>query len=179
VLSFDLSDDAITGSLLYNNITVYSNGTTPDQARVKTENLTFPHVFEMMQARGIKIDTRIISNFSFVDPTTRESSIRITFADNSFDILKGILVKTPKVQRSNLAKDLGVEMDGDNMKAKSKSGDTNVFGIYIAGDMAGDSKNVPNALYTAKVCPVFVFLMVGCCCEDGGEVVAGGCEVGC
>ena len=53
-----------------------------------------------------------------------------------------------------MAKDLGVAMDGDNMKAKSKSGDTNVFGIYIAGDMAGDSKNVPNALYTAKVCPV-------------------------
>jgi hypothetical protein len=75
----------------------------------------------MVKARGINIDTRIISNFSFVDPTTRESSIRITFSDGSNDILKGILIKTPKVQRSNLAKDLGVAMDGDNMKAKSKS----------------------------------------------------------
>jgi hypothetical protein len=121
VLSFDLADDAITGSLLYNNITIYSNGTTIEQARARTENLTFPHVFEMVKARGINIDTRIISNFSFVDPTTRESSIRITFSDGSNDILKGILIKTPKVQRSNLAKDLGVAMDGDNMKAKSKS----------------------------------------------------------
>ena len=74
-----------------------------------------------MQARGIQIDTRVISNFSFVDPTTRESSVKITFADGSYDIIKGILVKTQKVQRSSLAKDLGVAMDGDNMKPLSKS----------------------------------------------------------
>lgn len=121
VLGFDLSDDAITGSLLYNNITVYSNGTTVDQARARTENITFPHVFEMMQARGIQIDRRVISNFSFVDPTTRESSVKITFADGSYDIIKGILVKTQKVQRSSLAKDLGVAMEGDNMKPLSRS----------------------------------------------------------
>lgn len=121
VLSFDIADDAITGSLLYNNITIYSNGTTVEQARVHTENITFPYVFEMVKARGINIDTRVIQNFSFVDPTTRESSIKITFSDGTYDILKGILVKTPKVQRSNLAKDLGVAMDGDNMKAKSKA----------------------------------------------------------
>lgn len=121
VLGFDLSDDAITGSLLYNNITIYSNGTTVEEARARTENLTFPHVFEMMEARGIAVDTRIISNFSFVDPTTRESSVKITFIDGSYDIIKGILIKTPKVQRSSLAKDLGVEMNGDDMKPLSKS----------------------------------------------------------
>jgi hypothetical protein len=121
VLGFEVADDAITGSLLYDNITIYSNGTTVDQARARIENLTFPHIFEMLEARGIQIDTRIISNFSFVDPTTRESSVKITFADESYDIIKGILVKTQKVQRSSLAKDLGVTMDGDDMKPLSKN----------------------------------------------------------
>jgi len=121
VLGFDLSDDAITGSLLYDNITIYSNGTTPDQVRAKVENITFPHVFEMLQSRGIDFDTRVIKNFSFVDPSTRESSVKITFVDGSTDIVRGILVKTDKVQRSPLATNLGITADGNDMKTLSKA----------------------------------------------------------
>ena len=76
---------------------------------------------EMMQARGIDFDTRIIKNFSFVDPTTRESSVRITFADGSSDIVKGVLIKTKKVQRSPLAPDMGVKMNGDDAVPLSRN----------------------------------------------------------
>jgi hypothetical protein len=95
-LGFDLADDAITGSLLYDNVTIYSNGTTPDQVKAQVENITFPCVFEMLQSRGIDIDTHVIKGFNFVDPTTRESGVRITFAEGSSDI-----VKTKKVQKTN------------------------------------------------------------------------------
>ena len=78
--------------------------------------------------------------------------------DGSVLTAEAFFVSSPARGRTDLAQQLGVEMtpDGEHAQPKSQRGDTNVPGVWIAGDLRPMTQQVAVALGTGNIAAVMI-----------------------
>jgi thioredoxin reductase (NADPH) len=78
--------------------------------------------------------------------------------DGSTLTAEAFFVSSPARGRTDLAQQLGVEMtpDGEHAQPKSQRGDTNVPGVWIAGDLRPMTQQVAVALGTGNIAAVMI-----------------------
>jgi thioredoxin reductase len=91
-----------------------------------------------LDAAGIPVDEREVVGV--------RDTATVVFADGSQLQRDGVLVPAPMRQRSELAADLGVELDDAGTIAVDEFGRTSVPGVFAAGDVAGTVQMVAAAI---------------------------------
>ena len=91
-----------------------------------------------LEAAGIAVDEREV--------VAVRDTATLVFADGSQLARDGVLVAAPMHQRSELAADLGVELDDAGTIAVDEFGRTSVPGVFAAGDVAGTVQMVAAAV---------------------------------
>jgi thioredoxin reductase (NADPH) len=78
--------------------------------------------------------------------------------DGSTLTAEAFFVSSPARGRTDLAHQLGVEMtaDGEHAQPKSQRGDTNIAGVWIAGDLRPMTQQVAVALGTGNIAAVMI-----------------------
>jgi len=78
--------------------------------------------------------------------------------DGSVLTAEAFFVSSPARGRTDLAQQLGVEMtpDGEHAQPKSQRGDTNIAGVWIAGDLRPMTQQVAVALGTGNIAAVMI-----------------------
>ena len=71
---------------------------------------------------------------------------------------EAFFVSSPALGRTDLAQQLGIEMasTGHHVKPKSQRGDTNVPGVWIAGDIRPMTQQVAVAMGTGNIAAVMI-----------------------
>jgi thioredoxin reductase len=71
---------------------------------------------------------------------------------------EAFLVSTPARGRTDLAEQLGVEMapTGNHVQPRSQRGDTNVSGVWVAGDLRPITQQVAVAMGTGNIAAVMI-----------------------
>jgi thioredoxin reductase len=91
-----------------------------------------------LDAAGIPVDEREV--------VAVRDTATLVFADGSQLPRDGVLVNAPMRQRSELAADLGLELDDGGTIAVDELGRTSVPGVFAAGDVAGTVQMVAAAI---------------------------------
>lgn len=126
-------------------VTVMSNGHNHDD---KDEAVS--KSIQTLTKMGVKFDSRKIGRLINAEP---EEGVDIVFEDGTKDRV-GFIMHKPQValNAEGVIKQLGVEtgpaMFGDVVKTKSPFQDTNVPGVYVAGDLGNAMTHVTLALST-------------------------------
>ena len=140
------------------DVTIFSNGplNLNDEATAKA--------LEVAKLKGPKIDQRRIRKLVHLDD---EQGIDVVFEDGD-NIRIGFLAHTPptEVVVPNIAKDLSVEIlsDGKNgtvLKRSEPFGETNVHGVFTAGDIGVVMKQFSNAMALGIAAGAGVALQLG------------------
>ncbi len=107
-----------------------------------------------LNAKGIEVIFGEISEF--VGKTGHLESLRL--ANGTSIDAEAFFVSSPVVGRTDLAQQLGVEMAAtkNHAQPKSQRGDTNVPGVWIAGDIRPMTQQVAVAMGTGNIAAVMV-----------------------
>ena len=127
---------------LSNSVTIYTHGNTElDSQLTALCNDNVPW----------KIDDRRITNLKMESLSPRR--IQITFEDGGSAIESFIAHAPQSILRGNFAAELGISLTGSGEYdvSASKVGETNIDGIYAAGDCATMFKVAPNAVASGSV----------------------------
>lgn len=102
----------------------------------------------------ITIDSRPIAKFQKERPVDSTSDVTVHFADGSDPKREGFLVHRPKTEiNGQLAQQLGLQLTpGGDIFTNPPFGETNIPGVFAAGDCAGPVKIVSNALFSGSCC---------------------------
>lgn len=151
-------NSSIQISKLNTDVIAFVNGTdTPENRRLLGEKV--PGWEKYLKLIGVKIENRTITAFERLQDGNmfRDEKVsadydkfRVFLEDGSNITRSSFLASFPKVQRSYLGSDIGVQLIGEkiyvdptNMKAAP--------GVWGVGDANSDnSTNVPHALYSGK-----------------------------
>jgi thioredoxin reductase len=93
---------------------------------------------DVVDAAGIAVDERAV--------VAVRDTATVVFADGSELPRDGLLVAAPMRQRSNLAAELGVELDEAGTIVVDELGRTSMPGVFAAGDVAGTVQMVAAAI---------------------------------
>jgi len=119
--------------------------TTPDTA-------ISPHRAEQLAERGIPVLHGEIKALV----GERHQLTALELADGSRLDAEAFFVSSPAKGRTDLARQLGVELapDGEHAQPRSQRGDTNVPGVWIAGDLRPITQQVAFAMGTGNLAAV-------------------------
>lgn len=112
------------------------------------------HRREQLTARGIDVVTGQISDL--VGRTGRLEALELS--DGTRVEGEAFFVSSPAVGRTDLAVSLGVEMaaSGHHAQPLSQRGDTNVPGVWVAGDLRPMTQQVAVAMGTGNIAAVMI-----------------------
>lgn len=159
VLRFPKTPDPKSGKKY--SFTIFTHGAPDD---FLDELKASPDV-QLMLKKGVQVDNRQITAFEMVDspqgkttPDDEGQDLKIAFEDGSTTSTK-FLLHHPKTELSPLgakvAKDFDIELNGmGDIPTASPMQDTQIPGLYIAGDMSTAMKAVPTALYQGTLAGV-------------------------
>lgn len=122
------------------NITIYTNGSEDLVKEVSTA---------IGETSKFKIENRKVASISKVEPN---ASVSIKLEDGT-SLVEGFLAHTPETKpRGCFVKDLELEQTPKNdIKAGAPFFQTNIPGVFAAGDSCGMMKNVPNAIFSGSL----------------------------
>jgi len=111
-----------------------------------------PHRAEQLAERGIPVLHGEIKQL--VGERHRLSALEL--ADGSQVAAEAFFVSSPAKGRTDLARQLGVDLapDGEHAQPRSQRGDTNVPGVWIAGDLRPMTQQVAVAMGTGNIAAV-------------------------
>lgn len=132
---------------LASRVTIYTDG---DKALASS----LPAALRAEEKDGIVIDSRPIASLYKEQPDESTSDVTIHFSDGSDSKREGFLVHRPKTEINGpLAQQLGLQLTpGGDILTNPPFGETNVPGVFAAGDCAGPVKIVSNALFSGSCC---------------------------
>jgi thioredoxin reductase len=113
-----------------------------------------PHHRERRAKKGIGVVTGAIQEF-----VGRKGQLEAVKLDDGSSVeAEAWLVSSPNKGRTELAQQLGVEMaaTGIHAQPKSQRGDTNVPGVWIAGDLRPMTQQVAVAMGTGNIAAVMI-----------------------
>ena len=147
-------------------VTVFGNGPVCPEGEAAEKAL------EVAKARGVVVDERRIRRLVHLPG---EEGIEVQFEDGESTCV-GFLQHSPptEIVGAGLAKDLGVEIVADGfggrvLKTNPPFGETNVKGVFAAGDLVSAMKNVPTAMQQGVSAGAGVAMQLG---QEAGEEVA-------
>lgn len=132
---------------LASKVTIYTDGD-------ETLASLLPAGLHLEERQTIAIDSRPIASFHKEQPVDRASDVTIHFSDGSNPKRESFLVHRPKTEiNGQLAQQLGLQLTpGGDIFTNSPFGETNVPGVFAAGDCAAPVKIVSNALFSGSCC---------------------------
>jgi gliotoxin/aspirochlorine biosynthesis thioredoxin reductase len=106
------------------------------------------------EAANIVLDSRPIARLEKMQPADSTAAVRIHFADGSAPEPEEFLVHRPKTEINGpFAQQLCLQLTpAGDIFTNPPFGETNVPGVFAAGDCAGPVKIVSNAIFTGSTC---------------------------
>ena len=101
-----------------------------------------------LDAAGVRVDDRPVAAITGV--------ATVVFADGDELPRDGVMVGAPLRQRSGLAADLGLELDGAGAVKVDELARTSVAGVFAAGDVAGTMQQVASAMAAGASAGAFI-----------------------
>ena len=117
------------------------------------DEVSEPHR-QRLEARGIEISTGVIA-----DLEGERSQLRALVLEDGRRVeAEAFFVSSPAIGRTDLARELGVEIapTGHHAQPTSQRGDTNVEGVWIAGDLRPMTQQVAVAMGTGTIAAVMI-----------------------
>lgn len=148
-------------------ITVYTNGSLADDPKLR-------EAISVAKALGCTIEIRTI--IRLVRASHGESGVDVVFADGARQRV-GFLVDKPLTEfvgRDMIVEGLGVEVihdsTGTNLKRSDPFGESNVKGVFVAGDAGAVLKHVTLATTTGVAAAGGISFQL--CSEEGERILA-------
>lgn len=113
------------------------------------------HLAARLAARGIEI---LRGQIKELVPASKQSLAGLELEDGRTLHAEAFFVSSPTLGRTDLVQQLGVEIaaTGHHAQPKSQRGDTNVPGVWIAGDLRPMTQQVSVAMGTGNIAAVMI-----------------------
>lgn len=155
---------------LNTDLVAFTNGTINEEARAKTEK-EFPQWETFLKIHNVTVYDQKLKRIERLrngtdgteDPSLPSVAdhdlFRVEFEGDETTVERAAFLSSwPKIQASQIGKDMGVWIWGTKLAVNASIGHmTNIPGVYAIGDANSDnSTNVPHALYSGKAAGVYL-----------------------